>query len=291
MKQSALLRKIRLDKQVTQKQLTQGICSRSSLATFESSKTANCLSSEFLLLFLDRLNVPVDEFVFHMQMNSEKNACLDQLSSYIKQRPMGEELRLLAERCYEKYDQSGDVFWLCYGFKASEMYQQQHRDPFCYQEFKAEMAADLQVLQDYLISVQNWGSFEFRVFGNIIQYLPTTYITTIFESLPEKIDLAYPPNRTLFLNLIVNMEIHFIEIGDFIAIRKILHESSPYFSYKNLHFKIISRFIGDLLVELETDQHTIKRYRYLKIYQEMGFDGYYETLMNFRQRQLKHHSD
>lgn len=61
---SQLIRQLRLQKGITQRALSSGICSRSTLAMFEKSGTY--LSADFLFEFLDRMNIDPTEYQYRM---------------------------------------------------------------------------------------------------------------------------------------------------------------------------------------------------------------------------------
>ncbi|WP_164506928.1 Rgg/GadR/MutR family transcriptional regulator [Lapidilactobacillus bayanensis] len=286
MKEAEILKKIRINKQVSQAHLTQGVCSRSTLATFELKETSY-LSSEYLFKFLERLNISLDEFSYYVKVDNEKQTCLNNIKYYRGLKSKGlNELKQISEECYVKFAQTNDIFWLIYAFKSSEMFRQQSDSPFVYQQFKQSKQHDLETLENYLMEVQNWNSFEFRIFGNIVQYLNSTYIQRILELLPTKLDLTYPPNHEILIKTILNMEIHFVEINEPELMQRVIDQTAGYFTYENLHYKILSVFLTDLLKELNTNKYPCSGYKYLQIYKEMGFDDYYVTLMNFRIRQL-----
>ncbi|MCA6742816.1 helix-turn-helix domain-containing protein [Enterococcus durans] len=62
MDHSSLIKKLRLERGLSQKKLAQGISQRSTLASFENNATK--ISYNILIQYLDRMNVTLEEYQF-----------------------------------------------------------------------------------------------------------------------------------------------------------------------------------------------------------------------------------
>ncbi|WVT91390.1 helix-turn-helix transcriptional regulator [Enterococcus durans] len=74
MDHSSLIKKLRLERGLSQKKLAQGISQRSTLASFENNATK--ISYNILIQYLDRMNVTLEEYQFMLDGNnlSEKES-------------------------------------------------------------------------------------------------------------------------------------------------------------------------------------------------------------------------
>ena len=68
MDHSSLIKKLRLERGLSQKKLAQGISQRSTLASFENNATK--ISYNILIQYLDRMNVTLEEYQFMLDGNN-----------------------------------------------------------------------------------------------------------------------------------------------------------------------------------------------------------------------------
>ena len=71
MDHSSLIKKLRLERGLSQKKLAQGISQRSTLASFENNATK--ISYNILIQYLDRMNVTLEEYQFMLDGNNLAN--------------------------------------------------------------------------------------------------------------------------------------------------------------------------------------------------------------------------
>lgn len=290
MKQAELLRQIRKNKGISQKDLTAGICARSTLATYENGKT-EYLSSEFLLMFLDRLNYSPSEFFFELKKDSTKQVIKNkiQLACDMKDQALG-DIQDIATNLSTEYKKTHDIFYLAHSFKASELFEQHQSVPFCNTAFRMKHCQEIDLMLNYLFAVQSFGSFEFEMFDMIIDYIEPMYINRIIAKIITRLDFSYAPNIKIFLQLIFKAEMHLLELQKFDEVQQVAALTSYNLTHENIHFKIVSRFISDLMEELDTHKFDDVHYSYLTIYSTMGFPEYETILRDFRQHQLREQS-
>ncbi|MDB1652685.1 helix-turn-helix transcriptional regulator [Enterococcus durans] len=68
MDHSSLIKKLRLERGLSQEKLAQGISQRSTLASFENNATK--ISYNILIQYLDRMNVTLEEYQFMLDGNN-----------------------------------------------------------------------------------------------------------------------------------------------------------------------------------------------------------------------------
>lgn len=283
MDHSATIKKLRINKNITQQQLCQDICSRSTLATFETK--GNYLSAEFLFRFLDRMNIRVDEYLLCLNTHeTEKNLAIEAIKTARIQKD-GERLLHLANDFKNNYQKTKDIFWLCYAFKAEEIAIHLNEKVFDYRQYKEQHQEELTLMTNYLMKVNHWNEFEFNLLGNLMQYLPTSYIKIILQKILEN-DQSSSKTQELIIKLFLNASIHFVEAELLEIVPDILKQVEPLLSVEHLHWQILSRFFKDLCHELKLGKTDQNQYEYLTIYSSMGHHGYHQTLLNFRNRQL-----
>ncbi|EHA7759318.1 hypothetical protein JMJ06_002732, partial [Enterococcus faecalis] len=249
MEHSTTIKKLRVSKNITQQQLSQGICSRSTLAVFETK--GNYISADFLFRFLDRMNIRVDEYVLYLDVNeTDKNKAIGCLRN-ARINKDGEKLFHLAEEFKTYYLKSLDIFWLCYAFKAEEFAVHLMKENFDYQQYKESHQEEINIMTDYLMKVNYWGEFELNLLGNLMQYLSSTYINIVLKKTLNHMDLTTFKNQELVIKLFLNASIHFVEAELLDIVPTFLNQIDPFLSFEQLHWQILSRFIKDLCQELK----------------------------------------
>jgi len=284
MDHSTTIKKLRVSKNITQKQLCKGICSRSTLAVFETK--GSYLSADFLFNFLDRMNIRVDEYVLYLNINeTSKTKALESLKT-ARINKDEQKLAHLADEFKSFYMESLDIFWLCYAFKAKEFAEQLTEEVFDYRCYKEKHQNAINIMTSYLMKVDSWGEFELSLFGNLMHYLSSTYIKMVLKRNLDRLDLSVFKNQVLLIKLFLNASIHFVEAELLEIVPTYLNQIDPYLSFEQLHWQILSRFLKDLCLELKHDKKNIEQYKYLEVYDTMGYSNYKKTLLNFRSRQF-----
>lgn len=106
-----LIKTMRLERGITQKQLTDGITSRTTLANFEAGISRP--SFEVIVSYLDRLNVDINEFLF--LTNSNRINDKQTVSNYFEQVNIEgniHKLRIFIKVLEKKYLESQDIFYV-----------------------------------------------------------------------------------------------------------------------------------------------------------------------------------
>lgn len=179
MKQGDLLKKLRKERNLSQKSLSQGLSSRSTLSSFENRNTH--LSSELLFNYLDRLNITPNEF--QLLLNEGDSTKKQKYSAEYHYRHYEQTLTSeFLELLQTEYKQTNDVFYLLLYLQGYLENARQAGD-FDSDLFKkhAKMA------QDYLFRIETWGKFEFSFFINLLFVFEESILQHHIESILNKI--------------------------------------------------------------------------------------------------------
>ncbi|MBC1433958.1 helix-turn-helix domain-containing protein [Listeria rocourtiae] len=167
----AAIKKIRTDKNFTQKALSDGILTRSHLSQIETNNYFPSYDKFFLIL--DRLNIVFEEFLF--VQNDHKMLFNQQIRSQISEAANlddTEKLKNLAVTAKNLYEKTDNITYYHYMLicKALISYSTSHT-------VSDEMIKFVTPIKDYLFSMDNWYLYELRLFNNII------YALTVEEAL------------------------------------------------------------------------------------------------------------
>ncbi|HEY4398956.1 MAG TPA: helix-turn-helix domain-containing protein [Lactobacillaceae bacterium] len=167
-----LLKKLRVERNMSQRELSQGLLERSALSRVENG-TSN-ISAETLLLLLGRLNVTAVEFF----------ADLD-LAEYKQKRDYGRILlnSMRNEADYEKFQQdvrqkyeaTNDFYYFMLAVNSELVYAKKHFLSFDHFE------KDIQIIKNYLDSVETWTSWELMTYTNIMYVFDNRYIENVHD--------------------------------------------------------------------------------------------------------------
>lgn len=164
---SELIKKLRIERNLSQEELTKDVSQRSTLSSFERQGTR--ASFEILYAYLQRMNVTLEEYEY--MLNSEHLS---------KQREVSREVSLnfsfpykttLAEKLQEEYRKTGNFFY--YSLYAQYCLVRHHsKDKIP----KAELNKISKNVKSYLNRIQTWGRFELVLFSNCLFLFGDEYI-------------------------------------------------------------------------------------------------------------------
>lgn len=190
-----LFRQLRTDKKMTIVDVTKGILSIGQLSKFERGES-NLSVSNFGQL-LERINVTVEEFDF-LRNNYENNS-LNQLVMGIKEgytNRDSNELRKLSDKEFKKWEISGNennrYNYIMISIMSDEL-----------NDSKKTQACEVELLIDYLFSIEDWTYYEIVLFGNSISAMPTQTIIVLSEELYSKTKTFH--NNDKHMNLILRI--------------------------------------------------------------------------------------
>lgn len=209
-----LMKTMRLERGITQKQLTDGITSRTTLANFEAGISRP--SFEVIVSYLDRLNVDINEFLF--LTNSNRINDKQTVSNYFEQVNIEgnkHKLRIFIKVLEKKYLESQDIFYL-YMYVYSKNLLSKNCD-FSKLEKKDEKY--IVELMAYLNKCETWGAFELQMFCTILFIFPKEYINHKKNYVLKKLkqytkykNYRYSSNKNIINLVIVCLKYKLFEI-------------------------------------------------------------------------------
>lgn len=274
-----LIRKLREERNISQRKLTNGICPRSTLSSLELN--GRQINAELLIKFLDRMNVRLDEYwrLYHSEDFAKEHSFNRLIDLDLQNDQPG--LQQLYQEIDSNYQDSQDVYWRLARFKTQETLAKYQPD-FSYQAFGDTAKSEIDFFIHYLGTINDWSLFELATFGNLLQYLPESFVEVVTASLLKKVDLNIQQHREVYLRTIFNVTGYYIEHRQFKTAIKNLKQLDKLLTYQDLHWSLMKRFFTDLARELQTNSLT--NYDYLAIYETLGYEKYAQNLRAYRQR-------
>lgn len=168
------IKKIRQEKYLTQKELAEGILSKNFLSKFERGESK--ITSEIFLNLLERLNVSLDEFEQLVTSKYSQKEFLQKLDTFKSQKDVYLLENLKAEE-KELFQSDRNRRHL-----HNQILVEAHLQ---YLQGKNIDVKQKRVIQSYLFEVEEWGDYEWELFGNIVFCLSTEethlYLDSIFR--------------------------------------------------------------------------------------------------------------
>lgn len=178
----ATIKKIRKDKNLTQKELSDGILTRSHLSQIETNSYFPAYDKFFLLL--DRLNVTFEEFLF--VQNDQKMPFKQHIRIQISEAANlvdVEKLKNLAITTKDLYDKTGNLTYYHYMLisKALIVYSANHT-------VSDDMIKFVKPIKDYLLGMDSWYLYELKLFSGIIFSLSAEEVQLFSHRVLKQLD-------------------------------------------------------------------------------------------------------
>lgn len=284
MRQGDIFRNIRKERGFNQEKLTEGLCSRSTLASFETK--GSYLSVELCSKFLDRLNLRANTYfnLISEDYDSKRKSFNTLQKHFDKENnhPVEESKKVF----YEKYLATQDIYWF-HLYLLSVEYLGAIKDNFSYDLFKRTYKDEIRILKDYLFKVENWDHFEFALFSNSIWYFVLDFVLLMPENSENNFE-AYNQERTiLYAKYFINYGFYCLEYGHFSMLEIIKEELFKSATYETLHWKIIGTFQYTLARELSEKKPSDSSLTIIQHYLAFGEQAYYHNLVSYRERLLE----
>lgn len=179
-----LLKKLRVDRGLTQEELSYNITSRKSLTNYENGKTA--IPFLVLLDFLERLNLSVDEFTFYLDKDKprKKNGNLKRLINDIREDKGSTSYTL--KKISEEVRQTKDIALIrdYLIVKTYNWFQLSANE----RKLSKKDKEYLDFFADYLERIDEWGRFEMTSFSSLLFLFETSYIKQRLSEIEKKIE-------------------------------------------------------------------------------------------------------
>ena len=168
------IKKIRKEKHLTQKELAEGILSKNFLSKFERGESK--ITSEIFMNLLERLNVSLDEFEQLVTSKHSQKEFLQKLETFKSPKDgyLLENLKAEEKQLFQADRNRRHLH--------NQILVEAHLQ---YLQGKNIDVKQKRVIQSYLFEVEEWGDYEWELFGNIVFCLSTKethlYLDSIFR--------------------------------------------------------------------------------------------------------------
>lgn len=242
------IKKIRRGKNITQKALAENILSRPHLSLIENNKSD--ISMSLLIQILEKLHLPVDEFVFlanDCSISESKSMALQLMNEANKANTKG--LNNLLKDSKSKFKEY-DSYEFYHISLLTEIYIRLLDNNFTINEEIQNIANPIKV---YLFNLSDWYIYDLKLFSNSLFIFDVFTVESIadklFNSL-KKYEL-YPNSREDYLNILINMSTYFIE--------KEKYKLSLKFAYKGKQkTKNVDKIYENILLDINISIANIK---------------------------------
>lgn len=241
-----LIRKIRLEKGFSQKEIYYDIVTKSYAIEFE--KGNHDLSFKLLLKVLDRLRIDLGEFFFIFNYDNKKTKTRWEKFELASN---NNDLIVL-QQLYEEASLSQKSIDCVFKAMVSSRYR-------VMAHFKATGSVDnsqaspndIQIIADYLEGIQTWTLQEIQLYSNTMGFFKPEQQVIFFNNTLKKIDMyrLYHPGEVIYAKFFINSCGNFITQGNFNYARKALKQLQPLtLGLQNSVFKLYHSFFEQIIL-------------------------------------------
>lgn len=198
-----VVRKIRLSKGLTQKEVYLGIVSKSYAIEFE--KGNHSISATLLLDILERLSLDMDEFIYISQdyrLNEQANYIF-RYSNYSN----NHDLPALYQLFHELKEQQGAIATVHAAEVRSRIRIIEATNRTDSYTADVVLPEDKATIIQYLTNLQTWTLQEIQLFANTLEFIDGEKQLIFFKQLSKSLELYknYDRGREIFCSLLVNL--------------------------------------------------------------------------------------
>ena len=276
-----LLRKMRINRGITQKQLANGITTRESIVKYENGK--NHVPLLILSELLEKMNVNLDEFLFYLQADNvrTKNKELKKLIKSI--RDGGQPSQYILHQLKIQADESSDIVDVR-NYLVAKICDWYNR-PKSERKVTRKDQSYISQIKEYLDRIDEFGRFEITTFTSLLFLFETNYIAQRINEIEKKIEKNkdYEIFHTSLYALYNNAFLLMLERKDqlhaenylkkYSNVRKNMlfsRETEIYANFYNLLFRYL---FGDM----DKEQEIIQYFKALKL---LGVNGLESEFLN-----------
>lgn len=254
-----LLKKLRTERNLSQRKLAADISERSTLATFEQK--GHRIAFDILYKYLDRLNVTLEEFEYHLTNNqlNEKKQLSKQFHNAYYQHDF-DQLTVLIEESKTTYQETQDFF---YYLLYSQYYLILKKKGYVHTIDETERIET--VIKGYLDKIETWGRFEITIFANLMFLFTDEYILFQIEQLnkQEFYNNLLSLNYHIYSKLLTNAAFLFIDRSQIDHLKQILFYMTKNIPLDNDRIRLMIRYFEGIIAifhgEIETGKQTISK--------------------------------
>lgn len=259
MEANLLLKKLRTERNLSQRKLAADISERSTLATFEQK--GHRIAFDILYKYLDRLNVTLEEFEYHLTNNqlNEKKQLSKQFHNAYYQHDF-DQLAVLIEESKTTYQETQDFF---YYLLYSQYYLILKKKGYVHTIDETERIET--VIKGYLDKIETWGRFEITIFANLMFLFTDEYILFQIEQLnkQEFYNNLLSLNYHIYSKLLTNAAFLFIDRSQINHLKQILFYMTKNIPLDNDRIRLMIRYFEGIIAifhgEIETGKQTISK--------------------------------
>lgn len=259
MEANLLLKKLRTERNLSQRKLAADISERSTLATFEQK--GHRIAFDILYKYLDRLNVTLEEFEYHLTNNqlNEKKQLSKQFHNAYYQHDF-DQLAVLIEETKTTYQETQDFF---YYLLYSQYYLILKKKGYVHTIDETERIET--VIKGYLDKIETWGRFEITIFANLMFLFTDEYILFQIEQLnkQEFYNNLLSLNYHIYSKLLTNAAFLFIDRSQIDHLKQILFYMTKNIPLDNDRIRLMIRYFEGIIAifhgEIETGKQTISK--------------------------------
>ena len=254
-----LLKKLRTERNLSQRKLAADISERSTLATFEQK--GHRIAFDILYKYLDRLNVTLEEFEYHLTNNqlNEKKQLSKQFHNAYYQHDF-DQLAVLIEESKTTYQETQDFF---YYLLYSQYYLILKKKGYVHTIDETERIET--VIKGYLDKIETWGRFEITILANLMFLFTDEYILFQIEQLnkQEFYNNLLSLNYHIYSKLLTNAAFLFIDRSQIDHLKQILFYMTKNIPLDNDRIRLMIRYFEGIIAifhgEIETGKQTISK--------------------------------
>ncbi|OJG49583.1 transcriptional regulator [Enterococcus gallinarum] len=254
-----LLKKLRTERNLSQRKLAADISERSTLATFEQK--GHRIAFDILYKYLDRLNVTLEEFEYHLTNNqlNEKKQLSKQFHNAYYQHDF-DQLATLIDESKTTYQETQDFF---YYLLYSQYYLILKKKGFLHTIDETEKIEA--AIKSYLDKIETWGKFEITIFANLMFLFTDEYILFQIEQLnkQEFYNNLLSLNYHIYSKLLTNAAFLFIDRNQIDHLKQILFYMTKNIPLDNDRIRLMIRYFEGIIAifhgEIETGKQTITK--------------------------------
>lgn len=202
------IKKVRMGKNITQHELAKNILSRPHLSLIENNKSD--ISMGLLIQLLEKLHLPVDEFVFlanNCSISESKSMAIKLMNEANKANSKG--LNLLLEDSKNMFKEYSNYEFYHISL-LTEIYIRFLDNNFTINEDIQNMANPI---KNYLFNLSDWHIYDLKLFSNTLFVFDVLTVESIVDTVLNSLKKYefYPNTREDYLNILINMSTYFIE--------------------------------------------------------------------------------
>jgi len=266
-----LIRKIRLEKGFSQKEIYYDIVTKSYAIEFE--KGNHDLSFKLLLKVLDRLMINLEEFFFIFNYDNKQTKTNWEKFELASNSNDLRLLKQLYEEVASSQKSSDRVFRAMINMRYKVMV---HFKETGMVDNRQATVSDIQIVADYLESIQTWTLQEIQLYSNTMGFFKPEQQILFFDNALKKIGMyrLYPPGETIYAKLFINSCGNFIGQGNFTYARKAVAQLQPL--TLGLHssvFKLYHSFFEQVILFCTVEKNASKTAieQTLQLFDVLGF--------------------